>query len=127
MRHKVAGRIELKTSDVFEVLAYDASFDLIVSNPPYIADEDVENLQLEVRDFEPHIALTDGKNGLTIIEKIIKEAPKYLKPNSFLLLEIGFNQSDTVREMFSPQIWQKVEILRDLQNIPRTVKAQSGS
>ena len=52
---------------------------LIVSNPPYVPTEDFETLQAEVRDFEPHIALTDGKNGLSIIEKIITDAPRFSK------------------------------------------------
>ncbi len=125
-RHKVSDRLELKISDVFANLIGE-KFDLIVSNPPYISSAEVENLQREVRDFEPRFALTDGKNGLTIIEKIIKDAPNFLKSNSFLLVEIGFNQADTVRGMFSPQIWQKVKILPDLQSIPRMVKAQISS
>ncbi len=123
-RHEVADRLELKISDIFASLINE-KFDLIVSNPPYISSEEVENLQREVRDFEPRFALTDGKNGLTIIEKIVRDAPNFLKSNSFLLMEIGFNQAGIVREMFSPQIWQKVGILPDLQRIPRMVKAQT--
>ena len=120
--HKVLNRLELKISDVFEVLK-DEKFDLIVSNPPYISGEDVENLQAEVRDFEPITALTDGRDGLSIIEKIILESPKFLKENGFLLMEIGFGQDATVGEMFDAEIWRSVEILPDLQGIPRTVKA----
>jgi len=121
--HELLNRLELKISDVFEVLK-DEKFDLIVSNPPYIPNKDVGNLQAEVRDFEPVIALTDGKDGLSIIEKIIVEAPQLLNENGFLLLEIGFAQADKVREMFSVEIWRAVEILPDLQGIPRTVKAE---
>ncbi len=125
-RHKVSPRLELKISDVFTSLSNER-FDLIVSNPPYIPAGDIEELQAEVRDFEPLAALTDHADGLTIIEKIIAGAPKFLKPDSFLLLEIGFNQADFVRKMFSPRIWRKVEFLLDLQGIPRTVKAQTGN
>lgn len=121
-RHKVSDRLQLKISNVFEVLK-DEQFDLIVSNPPYIPRRDFELLQTEVRDFEPTIALTDGKNGLSIIEKIINDAPQFLKPHAFLLMEIGFNQAAEVKEMFSPKIWQAIEILPDLQNIPRMVMA----
>ena len=122
-RHQVLGRFELKISDVFDNLT-DEKFDLIVSNPPYIPRKDIENLQPEVRDFEPLNALTDGKNGLSIIEKIITDAPNFLKPNGILIMEIGFNQADGVSAMFDAKIWQTVEILPDLQKIPRTVKAQ---
>ncbi len=122
-KHRVSQRLELKTSDVFAVLK-NAEFDLIVSNPPYIPRGDIENLQAEVRQFEPLTALTDGKNGLSIIEKIVANAPRFLRPHGFLLMEIGFDQATTVEQMFDSKIWQKIEILPDLQGIPRTVKAQ---
>ena len=123
--HEVSNRLELKISDVFEVLQNE-KFDLIISNPPYIPSEEIENLQAEVRDFEPSIALTDGDDGLSIIEKIIVESPKFLNKEGFLLLEIGFGQADKVREIFEPEIWRVVEILPDLQGIPRMVKAQAS-
>lgn len=122
-RHRVADRLELKTSDLFAELKNE-KFDLIVSNPPYISFEDVKDLQPEVRDFEPHVALTDSGDGLTIVRKIIDDAPLFLKSNAFLLMEIGFNQADAARAMFAPRIWQTIEILPDLQNIPRTIRAQ---
>ena len=122
-KHGVLDRFELKISDVFENLS-NKQFDLIVSNPPYIPIKDMADLQLEVRDFEPPNALTDGAHGLSIIEKIVNESPKFLKPNGCLLMEIGFNQSVQVREMFSSEIWQTVEIFHDLQGIPRMIKAE---
>lgn len=121
--HRVSERLDLKTSDVFAVLI-DEKFDLIVSNPPYISSADIESLQDEVRDYEPLTALTDGKDGLSIVEKIIFGAPKFLKEGGFLLMEIGFGQSEKVAIMFSEKVWRDVEILPDLQGIPRTVRAQ---
>lgn len=121
--HNVLNRLELKKSDIFNSLE-DEKFEIIVSNPPYISSEDFGNLQIEVIAFEPQIALTDSRNGLTIIEKIVKDAPDFLKPDGFLLMEIGFDQSETVEKMFSIEIWQSVEILPDLQGIPRMVKAK---
>ena len=123
IRHEVSGRLELKISNVFESLKNE-KFDLIVSNPPYISIDDFENLQREVRDFDPMIALTDGKNGFSIIEQIVKESPDFLKPGGFLLLEIGIGQNEKVKAMFFKKIWRIFEILPDLQGIPRTVKAQ---
>ena len=102
----------------------DEKFDLIVSNPPYIAADDIKKLQPEVRDYEPLTALTDGKEGLAIIERIIKEASMFLNQNGFLLMEIGFGQAETVKLMFEKTKWQTVEILQDFQGIPRTVKAR---
>ena len=124
-KHHVSDRLELKISDVFDNLKAE-KFDLIVSNPPYIDAEDFADLQREVRDFEPQFALTDGKDGLSIIEEIIKTAPNFLKSEGFLLMEIGFNQSIKVCEMFSPNLWQSIEFLPDLQGIPRMLKAEKG-
>ncbi|MCA1639234.1 MAG: peptide chain release factor N(5)-glutamine methyltransferase [Acidobacteria bacterium] len=121
--HRVLERLKLEKSDVFEVLC-DEKFDLIVSNPPYVPSKDVETLQAEVRNFEPLLSLTDGKDGFSIIEKIIDGAPKFLKENGLLLMEIGFNQASKVEEMFSPDIWCIINILPDLQGVPRMVKAQ---
>ncbi len=122
-KNEVADRLKLIKSDVFEHVENE-KFDLVVSNPPYVPTKDFESLQAEVRDYEPHIALTDGGNGLSIIEKIITDAPKFLKPDCYLLMEIGFDQSFKVKEMFDPNIWQTVEFLPDLQGIPRMAKAR---
>jgi release factor glutamine methyltransferase len=125
--HRVLERLELKLSNVFDNLQNEKyeKFDLIVSNPPYISSEEMKTLQREVRDFEPHIALTDGKDGLSIVEKIIGDAPNFLKADGFLLMEIGFNQAIKVQEMFDKTIWREVGILPDLQGILRMVKAKT--
>ncbi len=121
--HKVFERLELKLSNVFDNLINE-KFDLIVSNPPYISSEEMKTLQREVRDFEPHIALTDGGDGLSIVEKIIGNASNFLKADGFLLMEIGFNQAVKVREMFDKTTWREIEILPDSQGILRMVKAK---
>ncbi len=121
--HRVAERLDLKISDVFAALTQE-KFDVIVSNPPYIAREEIDELQPEVRDYEPHVALTDENDGFSIIEQLIEEAPRFLESDGFLLIEIGFNQAAHVIEMFDAKIWRAVEILPDLQNIPRMVRAQ---
>ena len=112
-----------KISNVFENLS-DEKFDLIVSNPPYIPSADLGNLQTEVRDFEPFTALTDGADGLSIIERIIDAAPRFLKSGGFLLMEIGIDQAAKIEKMFGTKGWSKIEIVPDFQNIPRLVKAQ---
>ena len=122
-KHEVAERLLLKKSDVYENLN-DEKFDLIISNPPYISVEEMKTLQLEVREYEPATALTDGADGLSIIERIIKDAPRFLNENGFLLLEIGYLQSAAVQKVFNKTIWRKVESIADFQKIERVIKAQ---
>jgi release factor glutamine methyltransferase len=122
-KHGVADRLKLIVSDVFNQLNGE-KFDLIISNPPYISAAEMTALQREVRDFEPRAALTDDGDGFSIIEKIVADAPRHLKENGFLLMEIGFGQAEKVSAMFDLKFWQAVEILPDLQGIARTVKAR---
>lgn len=122
-KHNVSERLEMVESDVFSVLI-DQKFDLIVSNPPYISKDEIPDLQAEVIDFEPINALTDDQDGFSIIEKIIIDSPEFLIEKGSLLMEIGFGQAENVRKMFSADIWESVEILPDLQGIPRMVKAK---
>jgi release factor glutamine methyltransferase len=121
--HAVSERLDLRKSDVFAALT-DEKFDLIVSNPPYIPRADIAHLQSEVRDFEPLTALTDDADGFSIIERIVAGAPEFLKPGGFLLMEIGFGQAEVVLSFFEVEYWRAVEILPDLQGIPRTARAQ---
>ncbi len=121
-QNNVADRLELGVSDVFSGVDTSLQFGLIVSNPPYIPAEDFKTLQPEVRDHEPASALTDNGDGLSIIEKIISQAPNFLKTGGYLLMEIGIDQAAGVGEMIAPGIWQTFEILPDLQGIPRMVK-----
>lgn len=123
--HQVSERFSLRISDVFTDLS-DEKFDLIVSNPPYIQSASVETLQAEVRDFEPLSSLTDGADGFSIIEKLASGSPRFLRENGFLLMEIGFDQADKVRKMFSPESWNQIDIFQDLQGIPRMVKARKS-
>jgi release factor glutamine methyltransferase len=122
-KHGVSNRLVLKNSDVFEGLT-DEKFSLIVSNPPYISSEEILNLQREVRDFEPLNALTDGGDGFSIIESIVKQSPLYLEEKGVLLMEIGFGQAENVSKMFAAKLWRTSEILPDLQGIPRMVRAK---
>ena len=123
IKHGIAERLTLIESDVFASLET-RFFDAIVSNPPYVPLKDIDGLQSEVRDFEPHLALTDGANGLSIVRRIIDGAPKFLRRQGSLLLEIGFDQSEIVAQMFAADVWQTPEFLPDLQGIPRLVHSR---
>ena len=112
----------LRKSDIFSALG-DEPFHAVLSNPPYVPDADMLNLQAEVRDFEPALALTDGRDGLRIIARIVSEAPIRLRSGGILMIEIGVGQAERVAQMFDGVVWQAVEFLHDLQQIPRTVIA----
>ncbi|HEX8147750.1 MAG TPA: peptide chain release factor N(5)-glutamine methyltransferase [Pyrinomonadaceae bacterium] len=124
-RHGVGGRLRLLVSDCFGALRGGGHeglrFDLVASNPPYVAESDVEGLQREVRDHEPRVALTPGGDGLAVIRRLVAEAPEFLKPGGHLLIEIGFDQHERVAALIDPAVWTLLDIHRDLQGIPRTV------
>lgn len=119
----VFDRLELIESDVFVNVA-DEKFDLIVSNPPYISAVDMYDLQPEVRDFEPHSALTDGADGLAIVKRVIDGAASRLKGGGELLVEIGFGQSEAVAALAETAVWTEVSFIEDLQKIPRTLRCR---
>ena len=119
-RHRVTDRIEFLLSDCFASVPQQ-TFDLIVSNPPYVAEDAVATLQREVRDFEPRVALTAGTDGLDVIRRLVTEAQSYLQHRGHLLFEIGFDQHAAVSELVDPQVWELLDIHQDLQGIPRIV------
>ena len=126
-RHSVAERIDFVLSDCFAALTLResrASFDLIVSNPPYVEEGAMADLQREVRDFEPRNALAAGADGLEVIRRLLVEGSSFLKPGGYFLFEIGFNQAVAVEQLLDPKIWKLRDIHKDLQGLPRTVALQ---
>jgi release factor glutamine methyltransferase len=124
-RHGVSGRLETLVSDCFDALRTDElrglTFPLVVSNPPYVAEGDLPGLQREVRDHEPRMALTPGGDGLSVIRRLVAQAPEFLAPRGHLLFEIGFGQHEQVAALIEPSVWTLLDIRRDLQGIPRLV------
>lgn len=121
-KHGVSDRLELRLSDVFSSFANER-FDLIVSNPPYISEEEFPSLQEEVRKYEPKNALLGGKDGLDIIGKMVTQSPQFLNSEGALIMEIGFGQSEKVLSFFDEKSWSDVKVLRDFQGIPRVIFA----
>ena len=122
VKQSVADRAVFVVSDCFDALDWlQSPFDLIVSNPPYVSASALEGLQREVRDHEPLVALSPGSDGLSVIRRLLTEAPAYLKPNGHLLMEIGFDQGERVRDLVDESIWTLLEVRPDLQCIPRIV------
>lgn len=118
----VDDRAVFVVSNCFDALDRDEhQFDLIVSNPPYVSEAALSGLQREVRDHEPLVALSPGPDGLSVIRRLLSEAPAYLKPNGHLLMEIGFDQGESVRGLIDSAVWSLLEVRPDLQCIPRIV------
>lgn len=123
--HSVADRAVFVVSDCFNSLdSRDHRFDLIVSNPPYVAEAVIAGLQREVRDHEPLMALSPGGDGLSVIRRLIDEGPAFIKSNGHMLMEIGFDQGEKVEGLIDGSAWSLREIRPDLQGIPRILVAQ---
>jgi release factor glutamine methyltransferase len=123
-RHSVSSRIEFLEGDLFEPLAgrgLEGAIDFIATNPPYVPSEDQYVLQREVREWEPQVALFGGPKGLDIYRLLLADAQNYLKPDGFLVCEIGYTQLDRVTEMINETGLEVVEVTSDLQGFPRTL------
>jgi release factor glutamine methyltransferase len=119
-RHGVLERVTLLQSNLLAALD-GADFDVVVSNPPYIAEGEV--LEPQVSDYEPHSALYSGPTGLEVYERLIPQAHKVLRPQGWLLLEIGFGQQSAVEALLRG--WRSVSVIHDLQGIPRVLQGQT--
>jgi len=102
----------------------DDSFDVLVSNPPYIPEAEFENLAPDVRDYEPRSSLVGGEDGLHFIRKIITGAKRVLRPGGWCLLEIGMGQSPEVTKLFEEAGFRNISCVRDINDIDRLVRAQ---
>ena len=117
-------KIILRKSDVYSKIRPIEKFDLIVSNPPYIPINQKEDLQEEVKNFDPDLALfAPDEKGVEFYERIIKDAKTCLKPNGFVAFELGINQANLVQDMLKDD-FQNIEITKDLAGIERVITAQ---
>ncbi|NLY44330.1 MAG: peptide chain release factor N(5)-glutamine methyltransferase [Clostridiaceae bacterium] len=100
-------------------------FDVIVSNPPYIPTNAIDELQTEVKDYEPRTALDGGQDGLLFYRSLVSEMHKYLKPGGLAAFEVGHNQSDDVAQLMEKSgYYDNIKIIRDLAGIKRVVSAR---
>jgi release factor glutamine methyltransferase len=119
-RHQLEHRIQFHEADLFADL--NGEFDFIVSNPPYVGESEEDQVQLEVRKFEPRQAVFAGPSGVEVIARLIPQASAALRPGGWLVLEISGTIADAVPGMLDG--WEEVEIIPDLQGIPRVVRAR---
>lgn len=117
-------RIAFREGDLYEAAAGEGPFDAILSNPPYIATDEIDALEPGVRDNEPHLALDGGPDGLAVVSRLIAGAPSRLKPGGYLILEIGSAQERPVRDLIAAQeALVLAPTVRDAANHPRVVRA----
>lgn len=110
-----------RKSNIFSNVKPGESFDIIVSNPPYIPPSEKENIQTEVK-FDPEQALfTEDEKGLEFYEKITKDAPRILNKGGYLIFELGIGQSNDVKSIMEKNGFQNVEIIKDLAGIDRVM------
>ena len=107
-----------------EKLGLQKRCDFIVSNPPYVSEDEWQTLPEEIKNHEPKRALVPGESGFEIIEKLIQQAPEYLRPGGYLCLEIGWGQMEKVLSFFG-ESWLQAWSFDDLNGIPRAVVAQA--
>ena len=98
--HGVADRVTFHRGDLFAPLPADATYDLIVSNPPYVTPTELAELAAEVRDHEPRVALDGGPDGLAFYRRIAADAGRFLAPGGSVLVEVGWTQDAAVRALF---------------------------
>jgi len=126
-RHHVADRIRFLEADLLSALP-NHTFDIIVSNPPYVSLFDAPTLAPEVRDHEPHLALfgkpEQNSDGLGIYRLLIPQAHAALVPNGLLALEIGFGQSEPIRTLLEDNSFHNIRILEDYAGIPRVILSE---
>ena len=124
-KHGVAERIEFIESDLFAAFPAGVTFDLVLSNPPYVASTEMPGLPADVRDHEPHLALDGGANGTEIIERLIPQAAERISSGGWLLMEVGADNAARVAELVGANAsFELCETLKDLANLPRVVQAK---
>ncbi|HXE12225.1 MAG TPA: peptide chain release factor N(5)-glutamine methyltransferase [Bryobacteraceae bacterium] len=101
------------------------SIDLLISNPPYVPGGDAANMQQEVRDWEPHLALFAGDSGLEIYDRLIRQAEGVVRPGGEIMMELGYQSLTGVREILTAK-WREINVVHDLAGWPRVVTAIRG-
>ncbi len=125
-RHQLEKRVRFVETDLLSsrdaINGVSTEVDFVVSNPPYVSEEERDKVQREVRKFEPRLAVFGGEHGFDIYRRLIPQAQETLRTGGWLVMEIGFTQEEEIRRMLSG--WSEVRVMADLQGIPRVVAAR---
>jgi release factor glutamine methyltransferase len=124
-KHGLAERVRFLEGDLFGPVPAGERFDFILSNPPYIAREDMESLPVGVRHYEPHLALDGGPGGYAVFDRLVAEAPRFLEPGGYLIVEIGSPQEGPARERIGARSdYDLGKTVRDGSGHPRVLVAR---
>lgn len=123
-QNQVANRIEFLQGDGFAALAEKTQFDLLVSNPPYIASAEIATLEPEVKDFDPRAALDGGTDGLDFYRRLAAEAKPFLKPDGKLMVEFGDGQAEDLKKIFAAEKWIVEAVQEDYSHRARILIAK---
>jgi release factor glutamine methyltransferase len=123
-RHGVADRIRFLKSNLLDAFPSPVSFDLIVSNPPYVGRREADSLAREVREHEPASALYGGEEGYELYADLIVQSRRQVKPGGILALELGHNSLPAVQPLLDSNHWSNVGVANDLAGIPRVLAAE---
>ena len=117
------GRITLIESDLFQAIELKSRFDIIVSNPPYIPTEIIKELQPEVRNFEPMLALDGREDGLFFYRQLVSEGRRFLNPGGSIYFEIGYDQAESVSALLEDAGFAEIRVVKDAAGLDRVVCA----
>ena len=121
----LAGRVKFVVSDLFAGLPAGVRFDVIVSNPPYVSNDALRRVAVEIRGFEPHVALKGGKDGLDFYRRIVPEATTYLEPGGHIAVEIPDTKFVEVMQLFiAAGRYDGIDLRHDLGGLPRVIVAR---
>ena len=123
-KFEVSPKINFIEED-FASYTFSKTYDIIVSNPPYIPTEEIDTLMKDVAHFEPKLALNGGKDGLDFYRKIAQKAPTLLKPNGFIFVEIGESQAKDVTKIFGENELKNISVIKDYSGNDRVVIASN--
>ncbi len=122
LRYKLADRVDFLQSDLLSNV--DGTFDLIAANLPYVTEDEYTELEPEVKNHEPKLALTAPQEGLELIFRLIDTAPPHLKPGGIIILEHGHNHANAIaRYLESSGMWQDIKIIKDYNDVERFTSA----
>lgn len=124
-RHQVSDRIDWREGNLFAALTGEVKFDYVLSNPPYVSEEEYRQLPSDVRDHEPRGALVAGERGTEVIEQLVSGAVAYTKPGAWLLVEISPMIEQAVSDSFATnEAWQLECVTKDHAGLARVVQAR---